>query len=80
MTVALSDVCCLTQLIREAKGINFENRKEVVRTLMPFYHNRKPLAVTINILACALHSVFSASEGEQVCALCFFYFFSKLKK
>jgi len=77
MTVALSDVCIIRDLLSKMRGKNLEDRKFVSRELQSFYVTRKPLAVTINILACALHSVFSASEDPVLPFMrqgCFEYF------
>jgi len=61
MTVALSDCVTLRDSLSSLK--DFRDRQAVLRILRSsFLPKRKPLAVTINILANALYDVFSASN------------------
>eukprot|EP00475_Leptophrys_vorax_P037078 TRINITY_DN6344_c0_g1_i1.p1 TRINITY_DN6344_c0_g1~~TRINITY_DN6344_c0_g1_i1.p1 ORF type:complete len:559 (+),score=0.28 TRINITY_DN6344_c0_g1_i1:95-1678(+) len=74
MTVALSDVCVLSQILRPMK--DFRDTAAVLRLAETFYTRRKPVAATINTLALALYRVFCASKDEAMMAMrqaCFDY-------
>ncbi|XVE48654.1 hypothetical protein DITRI_Ditri01bG0019400 [Diplodiscus trichospermus] len=58
MTVALSDVVVLRDLLRPLH--NLHDTSAVCKYLESFYIRRKPMASIINILANVLHKVFSA--------------------
>ncbi|KAI5056225.1 hypothetical protein GOP47_0028043 [Adiantum capillus-veneris] len=71
MTVALSDIVLLRDLLRPLK--NFHDSAALCDYLEKFYTLRKPVASTINTLAGALYKVFCASpdiamkEMRQAC-------------
>ncbi|OMO92135.1 Aromatic-ring hydroxylase-like protein [Corchorus olitorius] len=71
MTVALSDIVILRDLLRPLN--NLHDSSALSRYLESFYTLRKPMASTINTLAGALYKVFSASpeparkEMRQAC-------------
>ncbi|XP_056176592.1 squalene monooxygenase SE1-like [Syzygium oleosum] len=71
MTVALSDVVVLRDLLRPLS--DFNDASTLCRYLESFYTIRKPMASTINTLAGALYKVFCASpdparkEMRQAC-------------
>ncbi|KAF5731883.1 squalene monooxygenase-like isoform X1 [Tripterygium wilfordii] len=71
MTVALSDVVVLRDLLRPLH--DFKDAATLCKYLESFYTLRKPVASTINTLAGALYKVFSASpdparnEMRQAC-------------
>ncbi|CAI5516639.1 unnamed protein product [Closterium sp. Naga37s-1] len=74
MTVALSDVSVLTQILRPLKV--FRNTRAVCEYAEAFYTRRKPIAATINTLSIALYRVFCASKDEAMMAMrqaCFDY-------
>ncbi|CAI5951937.1 unnamed protein product [Closterium sp. NIES-64] len=74
MTVALSDVSVLTQILRPLK--DFRNTRAVCEYAEAFYTRRKPIAATINTLSIALYRVFCASKDEAMMAMrqaCFDY-------
>jgi len=74
MTVAFGDVVALTQAF---KGADLYCEKELRERTKLFYKIRKPLASTINILAAALYSVFSAADDPSLPEMreaCFQYF------
>ncbi|GMI87947.1 DROUGHT HYPERSENSITIVE 2, SQUALENE EPOXIDASE 1 [Hibiscus trionum] len=71
MTVALSDIVVLRDLLRPLRDLH--DASSLCRYLESFYTLRKPVASTINTLAGALYKVFSASpdparkEMRQAC-------------
>ncbi|KAK4271364.1 hypothetical protein QN277_020068 [Acacia crassicarpa] len=71
MTVALSDIAVLRNLLRPLR--NLHHASALCNYLESFYTLRKPVASTINTLAGALYKVFSASpdparkEMRQAC-------------
>ncbi|GKV24284.1 hypothetical protein SLEP1_g33914 [Rubroshorea leprosula] len=71
MTVVLSDIVVLRDLLRPLQDLN--NASSLCRYLESFYTLRKPVASTINTLAGALYKVVSASpdparkEMRQAC-------------
>ncbi|KAF5733252.1 squalene epoxidase [Tripterygium wilfordii] len=71
MTVALSDIVVLRDLLRPLDDLN--DSASLCKYLESFYTLRKPVASTINTLAGALYKVFSASpdparkEMRQAC-------------
>ncbi|KAG2698882.1 hypothetical protein I3760_07G168400 [Carya illinoinensis] len=71
MTVALSDIAVLRDLLRPLQDLN--DAPTLCKYLESFYTLRKPVASTINTLAGALYKVFSASpdrarnEMRQAC-------------
>ncbi|XVF00668.1 hypothetical protein REPUB_Repub04eG0020900 [Reevesia pubescens] len=71
MTVALSDIVVLRDLLRPLHDLN--DASALCKYLESFYTLRKPVASTINTLAGALYKVFSASpdparnEMRQAC-------------
>uniref|UniRef100_A0A7N2LY25 Squalene monooxygenase n=1 Tax=Quercus lobata TaxID=97700 RepID=A0A7N2LY25_QUELO len=62
MTVALSDIVVLRDLLKPLRDLN--DAASLSRYLESFYTLRKPVASTINTLAGALHNVFSASHDQ----------------
>ncbi|KAJ4845179.1 Squalene epoxidase 1 [Turnera subulata] len=62
MTVALSDIVLLRNLLRPLR--NMDDAPTLCKYLESFYTLRKPVASTINTLAGALYKVFSASPDE----------------
>ncbi|KAK6945905.1 Squalene epoxidase [Dillenia turbinata] len=62
MTVALSDIVVLRDLLRPLGDLN--DASELCKYLESFYTLRKPLASTINTLALTLYKVFCASPDE----------------
>ncbi|KAL8144060.1 hypothetical protein V2J09_017092 [Rumex salicifolius] len=62
MTVALSDIVVLRDLLRPLKDL--DDASKICRYLEPFYTLRKPVASTINTLAGALYEVFCASPDQ----------------
>lgn len=62
MTVALSDIVLLRDLLRPMKDL--DNAVSLCKYLESFYTLRKPVASTINTLAGALYKVFCASPDE----------------
>ena len=64
MTVALSDVVVLRDLLRPLRNLN--DASTLCKYLESFYTLRKPVASTINTLAGALHKVFCASPDEAM--------------
>nr|AFO53557.1 squalene epoxidase [Huperzia serrata] len=73
MTVALSDIVILRDLLRPVK--DFSHAQSLCDCLQDFYVRRKPIASTINILADSLYKVFSASDyvEEERRKACFEY-------
>ncbi|KAF2294291.1 hypothetical protein GH714_008925 [Hevea brasiliensis] len=71
MTVALSDIVLLRELLKPLRNLN--DASALCKYLESFYTLRKPMASTINTLAGALYKVFSAStdiarnEMRQAC-------------
>ncbi|XP_050209633.1 squalene monooxygenase SE2-like isoform X2 [Mercurialis annua] len=71
MTVALSDIVVLRNLLRPLRDLN--DASALCEYLKSFYSLRKPVASTINTLAGALYKVFSSSsdpaqnEMRQAC-------------
>ncbi|KAL8482091.1 hypothetical protein ACS0TY_028295 [Phlomoides rotata] len=59
MTVALSDIVVLRNLLRPLKDL-----QTLCKYLESFYTLRKPVASTINTLAGALYTVFSSSSDQ----------------
>lgn len=62
MTVALSDIVVLRNLLRPLRDLR--DAPSLCKYLESFYTLRKPVASTINTLAGALYKVFSASPDE----------------
>ncbi|CAL5366635.1 unnamed protein product [Camellia sinensis] len=62
MTVALSDIVVLRDLLKPLRDLN--NSASLCRYLESFYTLRKPVASTINTLAGALYKVFCASPDQ----------------
>ncbi|CAI9777206.1 unnamed protein product [Fraxinus pennsylvanica] len=62
MTVALSDIVVLRNLLRPLRDLN--DSRTLCKYLESFYTLRKPVASTINTLAGALYKVFSASPDK----------------
>ncbi|XP_052203718.1 squalene monooxygenase SE1-like [Diospyros lotus] len=62
MTVALSDIVVLRDLLRPLRDLN--DAPTLCRYLESFYTLRKPVASTINTLAGALYKVFCASPDQ----------------
>lgn len=74
MTVALSDIVVLRDLLKPLRDLN--DAALLSRYLESFYTLRKPVASTINTLAGALYKVFSASPDQarkEMCQACFDY-------
>eukprot|EP01114_Cavostelium_apophysatum_P012430 TRINITY_DN2777_c0_g1_i3.p1 TRINITY_DN2777_c0_g1~~TRINITY_DN2777_c0_g1_i3.p1 ORF type:complete len:505 (+),score=90.28 TRINITY_DN2777_c0_g1_i3:123-1637(+) len=75
MTVALSDVCILRDVLVRCGDLR--DRSKVTRSLQQFFIERKPLASTINILAFALYQVFCSPIDPKYPSMrtaCFNYF------
>lgn len=73
MTVALSDIVIIRDLLRRVSDLS--DSVAVSKHMELFYDLRKPLSTTINILANALYTLFSANEpglGDMRDA-CFIY-------
>ncbi|XP_009784486.1 squalene epoxidase 3 [Nicotiana tabacum] len=62
MTVALSDIAVLRNLLKPLNDLN--DADELCKYLESFYTLRKPVASTINTLAGALYKVFCASPDQ----------------
>lgn len=62
MTVALSDIVVLRNLLKPLKDLN--DAPTLCKYLESFYTLRKPVASTINTLAGALYKVFSSSPDQ----------------
>ncbi|KAA8549891.1 hypothetical protein F0562_001575 [Nyssa sinensis] len=62
MTVALSDIVVLRELLRPLR--NLSDASSLCKYLESFYTLRKPVASTINTLANALYKVFCASPNQ----------------
>ncbi|PIA25041.1 hypothetical protein AQUCO_13300029v1 [Aquilegia coerulea] len=62
MTVALSDIVVLQNLLKPLRDLN--DASSLCRYLESFYTLRKPVASTINTLAGALYKVFCASPDQ----------------
>ncbi|KAI3931829.1 hypothetical protein MKW98_012239 [Papaver atlanticum] len=62
MTVALSDIVVLQNLLRPLRNLN--DSASLCKYLESFYTLRKPVASTINTLAGALYKVFCASPDQ----------------
>ncbi|KAH8492631.1 hypothetical protein H0E87_022008 [Populus deltoides] len=74
MTVALSDIVLLRDLLRPLQKLN--DASSLCRYLESFYTLRKPVASTINTLAGSLYKVFSASPDpakNDIRQACFDY-------
>ncbi|KAG5548301.1 hypothetical protein RHGRI_013861 [Rhododendron griersonianum] len=74
MTVALSDIVLLRDLLRPLRDLN--DSAALCRYLETFYTLRKPVASTINTLAGALYKVFCASPDkarQEMRKACFDY-------
>lgn len=74
MTVALSDIAVLRELLKSAHDLN--DTAALCRYLESFYTLRKPVASTINTLADALYKVFCASPDkarQEMRKACFDY-------
>lgn len=63
MTVALSDIVVLRDLLRSLRDLN--DAPALCKYLKSFYTLRKPVATTINTLAGALYKVFCASSDPS---------------
>lgn len=64
MTVALSDIVVLRDLLKPLRDLN--DADSVSKYVDSFYTLRKPVASTINTLAGALYKVFCASDDEAM--------------
>nr|ANG59903.1 squalene epoxidase 2 [Alisma plantago-aquatica subsp. orientale] len=64
MTVALSDVVVLNNLLKPLRDLN--DASSLCKYLESFYTLRKPVASTINTLAGALYKVFCASPDQAM--------------
>nr|XP_027074161.1 squalene monooxygenase-like [Coffea arabica] len=62
MTVALSDIVVLRDLLKPLQNMN--DAESLCKYLQSFYTLRKPVASTINTLAAALYKVFCASSDQ----------------
>src|SRR5690606_5417983 len=62
MSVALSDVCELVAELEKLKDLR--DYSQVDTAINNFYHNRRNLAATINILANALYGIFASQETD----------------
>ncbi|KAJ3689984.1 hypothetical protein LUZ61_019148 [Rhynchospora tenuis] len=62
MTVALSDVVILRNLLRPLRDLH--DASSICKYLESFYTLRMPVAFTINIIAGAMHKVFSGSPDK----------------
>ncbi|CAA7059362.1 unnamed protein product, partial [Microthlaspi erraticum] len=62
MTVAMSDIVVLRDLLRPIRNLN--DKEALSKYLEAFYTLRKPVASTINTLADVLYKVFLASSDE----------------
>ncbi|EPS67087.1 squalene monooxygenase 1, partial [Genlisea aurea] len=74
MTVALSDIVVIRDLLRPIKDLN--DSSVLCKYLESFYNLRKPVASTINTLAGALYKVFCASPDparREMREACFDY-------
>ncbi|GLT44247.1 hypothetical protein SLA2020_181560 [Shorea laevis] len=73
MTVALSDIVVLRDLLRPLHDLN--DAASLSKYLESFYTLRKPVASTINTLAGTLYKVFSPSDqaGKEMRQACFDY-------
>ncbi|KAL5804759.1 hypothetical protein ACOSQ3_031559 [Xanthoceras sorbifolium] len=74
MTVALSDIVVLRDLLRPLRNLN--DSHSLCKYLESFYTLRKPVASTINTLAGALYKVFCASSDpsrKEMRQACFDY-------
>jgi len=63
MTVALSDVVVLRDLLGSVNDLN--DWKQVKKVLHNWHWDRKPLASTVNILSVALYDLFGANGKAQ---------------
>ena len=76
MTVALTDVVLLSELLSPEKVPSLDDYNLVLKQMRTFHWRRKGLSSVINILAQALYSLFAADDA-QLKALqmgCFHYF------
>ncbi|OQV11002.1 hypothetical protein CLAIMM_14911 [Cladophialophora immunda] len=64
MTVALSDVVLLSELLSPAKVPDLADTRLVLRQFRTFHWRRKNLSSVINILAQALYSLFAADDWQ----------------
>ncbi|KIW96953.1 uncharacterized protein Z519_02344 [Cladophialophora bantiana CBS 173.52] len=64
MTVALSDVVLLSELLSPIKVPDLADTKLVLRQFRAFHWRRKNLSSVINILAQALYSLFAADDWQ----------------
>lgn len=73
MTVALSDIVIIRDLLRTVP--NLSDTALLTASMQPFYHLRKPLSTTINILANALYTLFCAKDHalRDMRDACFIY-------
>lgn len=74
MTVALNDAVLLTSLLEKLPS--FEAADEIVPIMKMFHSMRRRHCVTINILAQALYTLFSAGDDPEMIVLresCFEY-------
>ncbi|POR38110.1 Putative squalene monooxygenase [Tolypocladium paradoxum] len=76
MTVALSDVALLGELLATSNVPNLNDTKQVLRQMATFHWRRKSHSFVINILAQALYSLFAADDYylEVLRQGCFEYF------
>eukprot|EP01114_Cavostelium_apophysatum_P020944 TRINITY_DN7169_c0_g1_i1.p1 TRINITY_DN7169_c0_g1~~TRINITY_DN7169_c0_g1_i1.p1 ORF type:complete len:506 (-),score=60.75 TRINITY_DN7169_c0_g1_i1:13-1530(-) len=75
MTVALSDVCVLRDVLVRCGDLH--DRANVTHFLQQFFIERKPLASTINVLSFALYEVFCSPNDPKYPSMrnaCFNYF------
>ncbi|KAJ4833978.1 Squalene epoxidase 1 [Turnera subulata] len=64
MTVALSDVVILRDLLRPLRDLT--DSAALCKQLEPFHALRKPMASTLNMVADALHMIFSSSSDPVI--------------
>ncbi|KAI9282469.1 squalene epoxidase-domain-containing protein [Umbelopsis sp. AD052] len=77
MTVGLSDVVSLTDLLSKENIPSLTQQELIGSSLQTFYWRRKNYCVAINVLAMALYALFSAGDNEDLEILqrgCFGYF------
>lgn len=68
MTVALSDVVVLRALLASVSDLS--DWAQVTPALNRWYHDRKPLASTVNILSVALYDLFGADGASFPHSFC----------
>ncbi|GAB5592691.1 Squalene epoxidase [Umbelopsis nana] len=77
MTVGLSDVVSLRELLSKENVPSLTQQELVASAMQSFYWKRKNYCVAINVLAMALYTLFSAGDDEDLEILqrgCFGYF------